>query len=83
MGIKKLKKPKSFIDYSQTFDDVLENLDDYNTTKKKIPLVVLDIMIADIEANKKISSIVTELFFKDSVFQLFLFHNLILKYLKM
>ena len=32
--IEKLKKPKAFID-SQTIDDVYENLEDYNPTKKR------------------------------------------------
>ena len=34
MGIKSLKNPKAFIDYSQTIDDAHENLEDYNPTKK-------------------------------------------------
>ena len=29
------KNPKAFIDYSQTIDDVCENLEHYNPTKKK------------------------------------------------
>ena len=33
LGIKNLKNPKEFIDYSQTIDDVYENLEDYNPTK--------------------------------------------------
>ena len=33
-GNKTLKNPKVFIDYWQTVDDVYENLEDYNTTKK-------------------------------------------------
>ena len=32
-GIKK-KNPKAFINYSETLDDVYENLEDYNPTKK-------------------------------------------------
>ena len=35
VGIKTLKNPKSFIEYSQTIDDVYENLEDYNPTKKR------------------------------------------------
>ena len=35
VGIKRLKNPKIFIDYLQTIDDVYENLEDYNPTKKK------------------------------------------------
>ena len=34
VGIDTLKNPKAFIDYSQTIDDVYENLEDYNSTKK-------------------------------------------------
>ena len=35
VGIKKLKNLKPFIDYLQTIDDVYENLEDYNPTKKR------------------------------------------------
>ena len=35
LGIHNLKNPKAFTDYSQTTDDVFENLEDYNPTKKK------------------------------------------------
>ena len=33
VGIKTLKHPKTFIDYSQTADNVCENLEEYNPTK--------------------------------------------------
>ena len=62
LGIKILKDPKAFIDYSQTIDHVYENLEDYNATKKRSALIVFDQMIADIESNKKSSLIITELF---------------------
>ena len=52
VGIKKLKNPKPFINYSQTINDVYKNLEDYNPTKKKRVLIVLDDMIADLEFNK-------------------------------
>ena len=47
----------------QTSDDVYEDLGDYNQRKKKM-LIVLDNMIVDMEANKKINPIVTELFMR-------------------
>ena len=56
-----MKIPKAFIDYSQTTDDVCENLEPCNPTKKRKVLIVFDHMTADIEANQKLSSIVTEL----------------------
>ena len=53
VGIKTLKHQKVFIDYSQTIDDVHENLEDYNPTEKRRVLVVFDDMITDMESNKK------------------------------
>ena len=53
--IEKLKNPKASIDYSRTIYDVYENLDNCNPTKKRKLVLVLDYMIADIEANKKVS----------------------------
>ena len=56
VGIENLKNPKAFIDYSQTIDDVYENLEDYNPTKKRRVLIVFDDMIADMESHKKMKS---------------------------
>ena len=54
VGIKKLKNPKAFIDYSETIDDVYQNLVNYNPTNKRRVLIVFDYMIADMESNEKI-----------------------------
>ena len=62
IGIKELKNPKPFIKHLQTIDYVYENLEDYNPTKKSKVLIMFDDMIATMEANKKLSPIVTELF---------------------
>ena len=70
VGINKLKNPKAFIVYSQTIDDVYENLEDYNPTKERKVLTVFDDKIADIEANKKLSCIVTELFLRERKFNI-------------
>ena len=85
IGIENLKNPKAFTDYSQTIGDVYENLEDYNPSKKRRVLIVLDDMIADMESNKKLSPIVTELFLrgKKTQYYLFLYHNLISKCLKL
>ena len=53
VGIKNLKNPKAFIDYSKQIEDVYENLKDYNPTKKRRVLIVFDDMIADMESDKK------------------------------
>ena len=51
VGIKTLKNPKTFIDYSQTIDNIYENLEDYNPTNKRRALIVFDDIIADMECN--------------------------------
>ena len=52
------------MDHSQTIDDVYEKFEDYNSTKKRRVLIVLDDMIACMESNKQLRSIVSELFLK-------------------
>ena len=62
--IENWKNPKEFIDYSQKRGDAYENLEDYNPTNKRRVLVVFDDTIADMESNKELSPIVTELFLR-------------------
>ena len=86
VGIKNFKNPKVFIDYSQTIDDVYENLEDYNPTKKRRVLIVFDDMIADMESNKKLSPIVTELFLRGrklNILFVFVSQSYILKSLRL
>ena len=45
--------------------DVYKNIDEYNIDKEHKILIVFDDMIADIIKNKKLNSIVTELFIRD------------------
>ena len=42
--------------------DVYKNIDEYNADKERKILIVFDDMIADMINNKKLDSIVTELF---------------------
>ena len=44
--------------------DVYKNIDEYNIDKERKILLVFDDMIADIIKNKKLNSIVTELFIR-------------------
>ena len=44
--------------------DVYKNIDEYNIDQKRKILIVFDDMIADIIKNKKLNSIVTELFIR-------------------
>ena len=45
-------------------DDVYENTDDYNPSRRKKVLIVFDDMIADIMKNKKFQAIIKELFIR-------------------
>ena len=61
----KLKNQKAFIDYSQTIDDVYQNVKDYNPMKKRKALILFDDLIAGMKANKKLSPRVTEFFLRE------------------
>ena len=50
--IKHLNDSNAFIECN-TIDDVYENIDDYNPSRKRKILIVFDDMIADIMTNKK------------------------------
>ena len=64
-GIKHLNDPRAFnIEYSNTIDDVYNNIDDYNPKRKQKILIVFDDMIADISTNKKFQFIVKKLFIR-------------------
>ena len=52
------------IEYSDTMDDAFENIDEYNTKRKRRILIVFDDMIADIMPNKKFQSLINELFIR-------------------
>ena len=45
-GIKNLNDLTAFIEYSNTMDDVYDNINDYNAKKKRKILIVFDDMIA-------------------------------------
>ena len=64
VGINNLNDPKAFIEYSNDMHDVYKNIDNYNPDKENKILIVFDDMIADIINNKKLNSIVTELFIR-------------------
>ena len=73
VGINHFNDPKAFIEYSNDMHDVYKNIDDYNPDKENKILIVFDDMIADMIHNKKLNSIVTELFIRGSKLNIFLF----------
>ena len=64
VGINHVNDPRALIKYSNDMHKVYKNIDNYNPDKENKILIVFDDMIADIINNKKINSIVTELFIR-------------------
>ena len=64
VGINHFKDSKAFIEYSNDMLDAYKNIDEYNLDKENKILIVFDDMIADMINNKKLNSIVTELFIR-------------------
>ena len=62
--LKHFNDRKAFIEYSNDKQDVYKNIDKCNLGKKRKILIVFDYMIADMIDNKKLNSIVTELFIR-------------------
>ena len=72
VGINHFEDPKAFIEYSNDMNDVYKNIDDYNPDKENKILIVFDDIIADMIHNKKLNSIVTELFIRGRKLNIFL-----------
>ena len=64
VGIDHFDDPKAFTEYSNDMHDVYKNIGEYNIDKERKILIVFDDMIADIINNKKLDSVVTELFIR-------------------
>ena len=64
VGINHFNDPKAFTEYSNDMRNVYKNINYYNPYKENKILIVFDDMIADMINNKKLNSIVTELFIR-------------------
>ena len=62
IGLKHFNDLKAFIDYSNDMHDIYKNIDHYNPDKENKILRVFNDMIPDMINNKKLNSIMTELF---------------------
>ena len=71
VDINHFNAPKAFIEYSNNMCDVYKNI---NPDKKNKILIVFDDMIADMTDNKKLNSIVTELFIRRRKLNISLFY---------
>ena len=63
-GTKHLNNPNAFIECSTAMDDVYENINDYNPSRKRKILIVFVDIIADIMTNEKFQAMIKELFIR-------------------
>ena len=63
-ALKHFNYPKAFIEYSNDMQDVYKNIEEHNADTERKILIVFDDMIVDMINNKKLNSIVTELFIR-------------------
>ena len=63
-GLKDLNDKNTFIEYSNTMDDILENIEDYNKQRKRKVLILFDDMISHVMSNKKAQQVLKELFIR-------------------
>ena len=61
---KNLNDTNTFFKYSNTIDDVYDDINDYNPKRKRKVLIVFGDVIADIMTNKKFQVIIKELFIR-------------------
>ena len=51
--LKYVNHPNALTEWSNTMDDVYEDINDYNPNRKRKKIIVFDDMIADILTNKR------------------------------
>ena len=62
VGLHHFNGPKAFKEYANNTHDVCNSNENYDPNKKRKVLIVFDDMIADMINNKKLNSVVTELY---------------------
>ena len=62
VGIKHANNPNAFIECSNAIDDVYENINDYNSKRRRKILIVFDDMIAYIMTNRRFQAVIKGLF---------------------
>ena len=70
VGINRFNDPKAFTEYSNDIHDVYKNTNYYNPDKRNKILIVFDDMIVDMINNRRLDSIVTELFIRGRKFNI-------------
>ena len=70
VGINRFNDPKTLTEYSNDIHDVYKNTNYYNPDKGNKILIVFDDMIVDMIYNRRLDSLVTELFIRGRKFNI-------------
>ena len=63
-GIKFNNDPTAFIEYSNSMDDILSNIEDYNKKRKRKFLIIFDDMISHVMSDKNAQQVLKDLFIR-------------------
>ena len=63
-GINFNNDPTAFMEYSNSMDDILSNIEDYNKKRRKKVLITFDDMISHVMSDKKAQQILKDLFIR-------------------
>ena len=63
-GIDFNNDPNAFIEYSNSMDDILSDIEDYNKKRKRKILIIFDEMISHVMSDKKARQILKDLFIR-------------------
>ena len=54
-GINFNNDPTAFIEYSNSMDDILSDIEDYNKKRKRKILIIFDVIISHVMSDKKLN----------------------------
>ena len=63
-GINFNNDPTAFIEYFNSMDDILSNIEDYNKRRKRKVLIIFDDMVSHVMSDKKSQQILKDLFIR-------------------
>ena len=63
-GINFNNDPNAFIEHSNSMDDILSNIEDYNKKRRRKVLIIFDDMISHVMSDKKAQQILKDLFIR-------------------
>ena len=63
-GINFNNDPNAFIEYSNSMDDILSDIEDYNKKRKRKVLIIFDDMVSHVMSDKKAQQILKDLYIR-------------------